>query len=92
MRKYPLDPQFRLLSGFSFPLSRTLAAPLQAFVRSWPCFSDRETTVKHVKVPGPDGNKIPTIIITPKGAKGTLPCLYYIHGGGFFTCLSGNDQ
>ena len=84
MTRYPLDRQFRLISGFHFPLSRRLSVPLHGFVRAWPCVSDKQTVVKRVRVTGPVGNDIPTHIITPRNAKGRLPCLYYIHGGGFY--------
>lgn len=57
-------------------------------MRLWPCHSDQETEVKRVFVSGPDGNRIPARIIRPKGLKGALPCLNYIHGGGFYFCAA----
>ena len=31
---------------------------------------------------GPDGNTVPLCMIRPEGATGSIPCAYYIHGGG----------
>src|SRR5438067_6707653 len=42
-----------------------------------------DLTVEHSSVPGPDGNKIGIQILRPLDATGVLPCVLYIHGGGF---------
>ena len=83
MSRYPLDPQFRLLSNFRLPLTRAICGPSQAFLRAVPCRSDERTLVRRFHVIGPDGNRIPTLIIEPRRAPNILPCLVNIHGGGF---------
>lgn len=86
--KYALDPQFRIIAHLHLPLFRKFSSPIQAMMRLWPCLSDDKTKVKRVMVPGADGNQIPVLIIQPKGQKGPLPCLNYIHGGGFVFCAA----
>ena len=81
--KYPLDKQFRLVAHLHLPLQKWMAAPSQLMLRSLPCRSDKDTEVQRMMVVGPDGNRIPTLIIRPRGVSGVLPCLYDIHGGGF---------
>jgi acetyl esterase/lipase len=81
--KYPLDKQFWAVSRLHLPLQRWMASPSQIMLRALPCRSDRDTEVQRMMVVGPDGNRIPTLIIRPRGTFGALPCLYDIHGGGF---------
>lgn len=81
--KYPLDKQFWAVSRLHLPLQKWMAAPSQMMLRAWPCRSDRDTEVQRMMAVGPDGNRIPTLIIRPRGVSGVLPCLYDIHGGGF---------
>ena len=88
MSKYALDPQYKRIEHLFLPLFRGLGTPIQTMMRLWPCRSDQETEVKRVLVPGADGNRIPTLIIRPKGRSGSLPCLNYIHGGGFYFCAA----
>lgn len=88
MSKYALDPQYRMISHMKLPLIKCLCSPIQAMMRLWPCKSDKNTNVTRVMIPGPDGNEIPTLVIRPKHAEGTLPCLYDIHGGGFIFCAA----
>jgi acetyl esterase len=49
------------------------------------------TVTEHTVVSEPDGNKIHVRFIRPEGTQ-TLPCVYYIHGGGMQTmsCYDGN--
>ena len=49
------------------------------------------TTTEHVVVSEPDGNKINIRFIRPEGDE-TVPCVYYIHGGGMasMSCYDGN--
>ncbi len=81
--QYQLDKQFRAIAHFHLPLRKWMAAPSQAVLRAWPCRADEDTEVQRMTVVGPDGNRIPTLIIRPRGVSGVLPCLYDIHGGGF---------
>ena len=84
MKTYPLDPQYKLLRHFRLPLWRRGSAQLQAAMRLWPCLSDARTEVSLAHVAGPDGNDIPVRVITPRGLPAGAPCLFYIHGGGFY--------
>ena len=81
--KYPLDKQFRAVSHLHLPLQKWMAVPSQLMLRALPCRSDKDTEVQRMMVVGPDVNRIPTLIIRPRGVSGVLPCLYDIHGGGF---------
>lgn len=84
MAKYPLDKQFLLLNALTLPLWKRPAVPLQTGMRTWPCLSDSRTEVTTERVDGPDGNRIPVRVIRPRGLKNNAPCLFYIHGGGFY--------
>ena len=84
MKTYPLDPQYKLLRHFRLPLWRSGSAQLQAAMRLWPCPSDQRTEVCTEQVAGPDGNSIPVRVIRPRGIRKNAPCLFYIHGGGFY--------
>ena len=88
MKPYPLDPQFKLLKHFRLPLFRRGSAQLQAAMRLWPCIADERTEVELVQVPGPDGNLIPVRVIRPRGIRNNAPCLFYIHGGGFYFAVA----
>ncbi len=42
------------------------------------------TTMEVRKVPGPKGApEVPVTVYRPAGAKGALPCIFHIHGGGY---------
>ncbi len=47
--------------------------------------ADAERTELDVRnIPGPEGAPdLPVLIYRPKGAKGALPCIFHIHGGGY---------
>jgi acetyl esterase/lipase len=53
--------------------------------------SDGLTVTEHVIVSEPDGNKVNIRFIRPEGTD-TVPCVYYIHGGGMqsMSCYDGN--
>ncbi|HKS46902.1 MAG TPA: alpha/beta hydrolase [Amycolatopsis sp.] len=42
-----------------------------------------DLTIEHAHLPGPDGDKIDVQLLRPLGTAGALPCVLYIHGGGF---------
>ena len=84
MAKYKLDPQYKVLTHFKLPLWRQPAAALQAGMRLWPCRSDKRVKVTAAHVPGPDGNRIKVYVMRPRELKGSAPCFFYIHGGGFY--------
>ena len=42
------------------------------------------TAMETRKVPGPEGApEVPVVIYRPAGARGVLPCIFHIHGGGY---------
>ena len=84
MKTYPLEAQLKLLTHFRLPLWRRPATQLQAAMRLWPCLSDARVEVCTEHLSGPDGNRVPVRVMRPRGMKKNAPCLFYIHGGGFY--------
>ena len=83
-KKYPLDPQFRALTYFAVPISKRFAGAIDKMMRpSNLGLPSRGVSVKHKKIPGYQGEKIPLRIYTPEGLGDDAPCLIYFHGGGF---------
>ncbi|TJZ41933.1 alpha/beta hydrolase [Streptomyces piniterrae] len=58
-------------------------AGFKAFLGSRVPDNDPRLTVRHMTIPGPDGNTIDVQVLRPAGAEGPLPGVLYIHGGGF---------
>ncbi|MFF2811385.1 alpha/beta hydrolase [Streptomyces sp. NPDC058000] len=44
---------------------------------------DTRVTIRHLSLPGPDGNTLDVQVLRPAGAEGVLPGVLYLHGGGF---------
>ncbi|MFE7295690.1 alpha/beta hydrolase [Streptomyces sp. NPDC057579] len=44
---------------------------------------DTRVTIRHLALPGPDGNTLDVQVLRPAGAEGALPGVLYLHGGGF---------
>lgn len=84
MGKYPLDPQFESLQTVEPKLKRATALPLQTVFSLMPFPSDKRTKVTTKRIPGPDGNRIRLRVIRPRKRKKDAPCLFYMHGGGFY--------
>ena len=84
MAKYTLDPQFKVLTHFKLPLWKWPAAPLQTFMRTWPCLSDARVEVTTQRIPVSGGDEIRVFVMRPRGLKNNAPCFFYIHGGGFY--------
>ena len=84
MAKYQLDPQYKLLTHFKLPLWRWPAAPLQRAMRLWPVRSDDRVEVTTERVPAADGDEIRVLVMRPRHLGKAAPCLFYIHGGGFY--------
>jgi acetyl esterase/lipase len=68
-----------------------LKAMLDALDNEYVASSAGLATTEHKVVSAPDGNTINIRFIRPEGSE-TLPCVYYIHGGGMQTmsCYDGN--
>lgn len=84
MAKYTLDPQYKVLTHFKLPLWKLPAVPLQAGMRTWPVRSDKQVTVTTEHIPVAGGEKIRVFVMRPRDLKNNVPCLFYIHGGGFY--------
>ncbi len=85
MPEYTYHPDLRPYAHMKFPLSPRLVrlsqgpmALLYAIQRN-----DKALHVSHVSVPRPDGSRMRMLLYTPAGETGTMPCLYFLHGGGF---------
>ena len=85
MPEYTYYPDLRPYARMKFPLSPRLVrlsqgpmALLYALQRS-----DKSLRVSRESVPRPDGSRMRMLIYSPAGEKGTTPCLYFLHGGGF---------
>lgn len=64
------------------PATRAMLAELQTQMAALaPTFDD--VTTRDASAPGPNKSPdVPLRVYRPKGARGTLPAIYYIHGGG----------
>lgn len=85
MPEYAYHPDLRPYAHMKFPLSPGLVrlsqgpmALLYAMQRS-----DKTVRVSRGSVPRPDGSRMCMLIYSPAGETGTMPCLYFLHGGGF---------
>jgi len=67
-------------------LTRELLPLVRASEIPLPCDPDIDQVVERLErvVPGPaDAPDVTLLIYRPRGAAGTLPCLFHIHGGGY---------
>lgn len=85
MPEYTYHPDLRPYARMKFPLSPRLVrlsqgpmALLYAMQRS-----DKSLRVSRGSVPRPDGSRMRMLLYSPVGETGTMPCLYFLHGGGF---------
>ena len=53
-------------------------------MRLWPVRSDDRVEVTTERVPVADGDEIRVLVMRPRVLKNNAPCLFYIHGGGFY--------
>lgn len=77
-KKYPIDKSFGIFAKFSPPFGRCAFALARAALPCMPKGSRGGTETVKIRRGGVRG-----LLISPKGAKGELPCLILIHGGGF---------
>lgn len=85
MQEYTYHPDLQpyahmrsTLTPWAVRLSQPPMALLYAAQRS-----DRTVRVLHKRVPRPDGSRMRLLLYAPTACTGTVPCLYYLHGGGF---------
>ena len=86
-RKYPLAPGLPPLNLFVVPaalVSPGLVAKGNATLANPPLPAPPAGIIRRrTEIPGPDAARLPLTLYEPEGAEGPLPCLVYLHGGGF---------
>lgn len=92
-RKYPLAPGLPPLNLFVVPaalVSPGAVAKGNATLAAAP-LPDPPAGIlrRRIEIPGPDGTRLPLTLYDPAGDAGPLPCLVYLHGGGFFFADAG---
>ncbi|MDO4543712.1 MAG: alpha/beta hydrolase [Clostridia bacterium] len=84
--KYPIDREFKKIAWFKTPLNRALL-PFSTFllrmVSAWLLIYWRRLKVKRQRVKSPEWGNFTVLILSPKAETKKLPCLVYLHGGGF---------
>ena len=86
-RKYPLAPGLPPLNLFVVPAAlvsaKLVAAGNAALARAPLPEPPAGVTRRRIKIPGPNAASLPLTLYAPENAAGPLPCLVYLHGGGF---------
>ena len=86
-RKYPLAPGLPPLNLFVVPaalVSPGLVAKGNATLANTPLPAPPAGIIRRrTEIPGPDATRLPLTLYEPEDAEGPLPCLVYLHGGGF---------
>ena len=86
-RKYPLAPGLPPLNLFVVPaalVSAKLVAAGNAALAGAPLPEPPAgVTRRRIEIPGPNAASLPLTLYAPENAAGPLPCLVYLHGGGF---------
>ncbi len=88
--KYPIKKEFFPFSLFTPPISKKflkMAVPNMK-VPKW-IYKDKELDVSRYEIESYDGEKIECFWMSPKALKDNVPCLIYIHGGGFVLPAAG---
>jgi len=84
MGKYKISKEFFPFSHFKPPISEKflkLAIPHMKPPKR--IFRDENTDVCRYEIESYDGEKVECLLMSPKNAQAPLPCLIYLHGGGF---------
>ena len=84
--KYPINKEFFPYSLVAPPIQNAkmagwLGSMMKPPRRIW---HDKDVSVKKEVIKSYDGAEIQILIFEPYKSEGTLPCLVYYHGGGFF--------
>ena len=84
MSKYPISKEFFLFSHFTPPISeKFLAMAVPNMKTPKFIYKDKELDVVSYEVESYDGEKIEVFLMSPKALGENVPCLVYLHGGGF---------
>lgn len=81
--KYPLDDELKSLERHKIPAKIRLIPMMNAISSRFKCESDEMATVTEYTITGYQDALLTALVIEPKDFKGLLPCLVYLHGGGF---------
>lgn len=90
MCKYKISREFFLFSHFTPPISEkflAMAVPHMKTPKS--IFRDKELDVSRHEIQSYDGVQIACFLMSPKSLGGNVPCLIYMHGGGFVLAAAG---
>lgn len=83
-RKYPIKKEFFPYSVFNAPSSKSFLRFARAFMKMPRFFSHpKDLDFKTFTLQGKEGETFRLHYLSQKDAKGPLPLLYFIHGGGF---------
>lgn len=84
MAQYPIKKEFFPFSRFRPPISKGFLRIVVPFIKV-PRFiyKDKSLDTKRYEIESYDKGKIECFLISPKDLSGQVPCLIYIHGGGF---------
>lgn len=80
--KYDIDKQFSLIAHFKPPMYKWVMTIGNAFLGMFRPFSNKKVKVEKQMIASFDGKKIKLYIISPKNEE-KIPCMLYLHGGGF---------
>ena len=82
--KYKISFEFFPFSVFKPPINEKFLALARKYMKV-PSFiyKDKSLTVTRHEIVGYDGEPVEVFLMSPVGISDPLPCLYYIHGGGF---------
>lgn len=84
MKKYQISKQFFPFSYLIPPVNKAFLNLVVPFMKAPKFFyRDKGVSVTRYDVVSYDGEKLPCLLMSPKGVDEKLPCLIYIHGGGF---------
>lgn len=84
---YNIDPELKALSGFDSPMAPWIPRVAEPLFDLLPkCIDHKHTVFRRHAVPRADGSTLPLLEFAPRSADEPatpLPCLLYLHGGGF---------
>lgn len=83
-RRYPIKREFFPYSSFTAPRSPGVIKLAQKWMKVPSYFlHDKQIETKTIPLKGKKGETFTLYLLSPKGKEGPLPCLYFVHGGGF---------
>lgn len=83
MEKYEIDDEFSALKKRKPIVIQPLLPTIQKIMNNPSIEEDEDVKIETGMITSFDGEKIRLHVIKPIEVEGELPCLFYIHGGGF---------